>query len=95
MAKNIITAYLKAFRFEQDNDLWTAYSDELGIASCGRTQDESEDNLRNAVLVHFRSLDKRHRLVEILRQKNVRFEVAHESRRTKQHSRTIEYEQRV
>jgi predicted RNase H-like HicB family nuclease len=36
-------------RIEQDGDLWSAYCDELKLASCGATREEAEHNLRDTL----------------------------------------------
>ena len=61
-------------RSEQDGDLWSAYCDELGLASCGTTRDEAIANLRHAVIAFCRALDKRGILESRLAEKGIRFE---------------------
>jgi len=59
---------------EQDGDLWSAYCDELGLASCGATEDKAIANLKHAVIAYCRVLDKRGILEETLKKKDVHFE---------------------
>ena len=61
-------------RSEQDGDLWSAYCDELGLASCGTTRDEAIANLRHAVIAFCRALDKRGILESRLAEKGIHYE---------------------
>jgi len=46
-------------RVEQEGDLWTAYCDELGLASCGENLDEALENLRRAITAFCRALGRK------------------------------------
>ena len=59
---------------EQDGDMWSAYCYELGLASCGITEDEAVANLKHAVLAYCRALSKRGILEKRLMEKGIRFE---------------------
>ena len=59
---------------EQEGDLWAAYCDELGLASCGATEDEAIANLKHAVIAYCRALHKRGILEETLKGKGIPFE---------------------
>ena len=61
-------------RIEQENGLWSAYCDELGLASCGATKAEAKANLKNAVIAYCRALDKRGILEKTLKEKGIPFE---------------------
>ncbi len=45
-------------RIEQDGDLWSAYCDELKLASCGTTREEAEHNLRESLEAFGRAVRK-------------------------------------
>ena len=61
-------------RSEQDSDLWSAYCDELGLASCGATEDEAIANLKHAVIAYCRALEKRGILEKRLGELGIHFE---------------------
>ena len=63
-------------RSEKDGGLWSAYCDELGLASCGTTEDEAIANLKHAVIAYCRALQKRGILEITLKDKGVYFEDA-------------------
>jgi len=46
-------------RMEQDGDLWSAYCDELGLASSGTTEEEARQNLLRTLEAFSRALRKR------------------------------------
>lgn len=61
-------------RVEHDGDLWSAYWDDLGIGSCGASEDEAIANLKNAVTVFCRALERRGILEKRLTEKGIQFE---------------------
>lgn len=46
------------FRFEEEDGRWTAYCDELGTATFGRSLPEAERKLNEAVLLHLQTLEE-------------------------------------
>jgi predicted RNase H-like HicB family nuclease len=46
------------FRFEKEDGRWTAYCDELGTATFGRSLPEAERKLNEAVLLHLSTLEE-------------------------------------
>jgi len=46
-------------RVEKDGTMWSAYCDELGMASCGTTREQAEDNLVKTVQTLMRVLRRR------------------------------------
>ncbi|MBN2076091.1 MAG: hypothetical protein JW762_11125 [Dehalococcoidales bacterium] len=46
------------FRFEKEDGRWTAYCDELGTATFGRSLPEAERKLNDAVLLHLKTLEE-------------------------------------
>jgi predicted RNase H-like HicB family nuclease len=46
------------FRFEKEDGRWTAYCDELGTATFGRSLPEAERKLSEAVLLHLSTLEE-------------------------------------
>ena len=65
-------------RAQRDGDLWTAYCDELGLASCGTNEDEARANLKHAFIAYCRALQKRGILESRLAEKGIRFEPIHQ-----------------
>ena len=59
---------------EQEGGLWSAYCNELGLASCGATEVEAIANLKHAIIAYCRALSKRDILVKTLKEKGVGFE---------------------
>lgn len=53
-------------RIEHDRDLWSAYCDELQMASSGATREEAEGNLVETLQAFARALRKRGLLEETL-----------------------------
>ena len=64
---------VKRFHTYLDGDVWTSHCEEFDIDSCGDTKEKAETNLNNALLAHFRSLDNRDSLIEVLRKRNIMF----------------------
>ncbi len=56
-----------------DGNLWSAYCNELGLASCGSTENEAKANLQNAISAYCRALDERGILEKRLIEKHVEF----------------------
>src|SRR4030042_6859406 len=46
------------FRFEKEDGRWTAYCDELGTATFGRSLPEAERKLNDAILLHINTLEE-------------------------------------
>jgi len=61
-------------RLEQEGDLWTAYCDELGLASCGESLDEALENLRRAITAFCRALARKGSLEETLDRAGIKAE---------------------
>lgn len=61
-------------RSEQDGDLWSAYCDKLGLASCGITEGEAVANLKHAFIAFCRALTKRGILEKRLKEKGIPYE---------------------
>jgi len=61
-------------RRERDGDLWSAYCDELGLASCGITEGEAVVNLKHAFIAYCRALIKRGILEKRLKEKGIHYE---------------------
>lgn len=61
-------------RREQEGELWSAYCDELGLASCGATEAEAIANLKHAVMAYCKALSKLGILEKTLKEKGVDFE---------------------
>ncbi len=74
-----LTIRVKKFHTYPDGDVWTSYCEEFDIASCGDTGEGAERNLYNALLAHFRSLDKRDSLVEVLEKRGIVFKTRKQS----------------
>ena len=62
-------------RPEQDGDLWSAYCDELGLGSCGRSEKEAESNLKDAISVLCYALERRGLLEKRLKEKGIHYEI--------------------
>ena len=58
----------------QDGDLWSAYCEELELASCGATGHDAEANLKHAIIAYCRALQKRGILEKRLEEKGIQFE---------------------
>lgn len=61
-------------RKERDGDFWSAYCDELGLASCGTTEEDAMANLKHAFIAYCRALQKRGILEARLKEKGILFE---------------------
>ena len=62
-------------RIEQDGDLWSAYCDELKLASCGATREEAEHNLRECLAAFGRAVRRQPGALEnILDEFNVKWQ---------------------
>jgi predicted RNase H-like HicB family nuclease len=61
-------------RLEQEGDLWTAYCDELGLASCGESLDEALENLRGAITAFGRALARKGLLQDTLDRAGIKAE---------------------
>ncbi len=62
-------------RVVKDGGLYSAYCDELGLASSGTTKREAIKNLENAIISYCRSLDEIDLLEKRLGEKGIQFEV--------------------
>ena len=60
-------------RIEQDGGLWSAYCDELQMASSGATREEAEGNLVETLQAFARALRKRDLLEETLKEAGLRW----------------------
>jgi len=62
-------------RVEKDGTMWSAYCDELGMASCGTTRDEALGNLQKTVETLVRVLKRRGILEQTLDSVGFEFEI--------------------
>lgn len=62
-------------RIVEDGGLYSAYCDELELASSGNTEKEAIKNLENAITSYCKSQDEIDLLEERLREKGVHFEM--------------------
>lgn len=70
---NYFVAWIR-IRKEQDGDLWSAYCDEAGLASCGTTEEEAVANLKHAFIAYCRALAKRGILETRLEEQSIPYE---------------------
>ena len=62
-------------RIVEDSGFYSAYCDELELASCGITEREAVKNLENAITSYCRSLDEIDLLENRLKEKGIQFEL--------------------
>lgn len=62
-------------RVEKDGTMWSAYCDQLGMASCGTTREEAEDNLVKTLQTLMRVLRRRGILEQTLEGAGIEFKI--------------------
>ena len=60
-------------RVEKDGTMWSAYCDELGMATCGITREEAEENLVKTLQTLMRVLRRRGILEQTLESVGIEF----------------------
>lgn len=64
-------------RITKGENLYTAFCDELGLASCGESDYLATENLKNAIKAYCSALNERGILIKRLTEKGVKVKVTH------------------